>query len=1503
MLKKRYSIYLCDNQYNEEKNTFVFPRLCELASNTSSFVGQIQNIVFYTKIDGTHELSFELSKYYFDIYSGRMLKNDFVDLLVNKVPIEAVIEDENGEDKEYFLTLNKRIDNKEGGITTYNYSCSDSFIEELSKTGYQINLNTDLEVGANGVGTIHELAQKAVEGTDWVYKKENTDTLYDYSIDLKYNSEQERYDEVYTPIPSYSKKYLPEIEGFAYETDIFSYEQVQVGDNRENRYHPIYCYKESESILSNTVRNILYNATDYVTTEGWQAFSLLPDSSVGQSSVVLNSELRDPTVAQEDKTYDLISYGLDGNQDLYVVNNTASVTNINFQKDKIYAFRYEKYNYNTKEKTSVPTLSQICLSNKSPFKSSSFDVVINGRNSDGYGHTGFLPFQYYIIKSPLLNVSKPYISFNFGQNYSQSNPLELGKIEIFEIKTKDADGMTAEENYQYILTHFSNGDLLNNVGLNKIILPSTPITAYTQEHNKYLIRKDEYYLDDHSFIESEIINPTIEDVIFLDLETEVNQSTNYIYNNGWVSFSPKIVDKTTFADKIIDVNTPYNKEDLDKIYQDSTGKYYQYYYLQDVSVNGQKRSGGKWGLALLDGSKEKIRALTIEKSNRFNIIQEISELFRVWPVFNVYRDPKTKEIRKEFWFKESCLKENFAGFHAGVNVKTLVRDVNSDEIVTKMYVEDVENEFADNGLTTIALAKDNPLGENFYYNFRYYVEQHLLDTTIDGEFIIDRDLHQLYADLKEINDIIHGQAELELDLLSTINDLERRSYQCSLAIAGAQTNIESLNTELATSYNLGPELVKRSKKETQQIQANIQNYEGIKKNYENELESIKIQLTATKAQYEDIKTNRRAALKTKKEKINAFETKYSQYIKEGSWSDTSYVDNDLYYYDSQKVSNTSAEPKISWTISVLDGSCFEELKDFKIAVGDKTFLIDPEFFDNKKDNYKFQVLIFGYKEHLDNPIQNEAEVRNFLTSFEDLFQRISAATQTLELKEQTYDKAAKFTPQGIEKEVIQDTLLNNSLVLSGTTDNTYTLDDTGLSLSSVINPVRQLRITSDGIYMANSLDKEGQPEWKTGITANGISANVLTAGKINTSEINIYCEDQIGFKWDELGITAKQPIDGQYADDSFVRLDGFGLYFVQDEDAFGYLNDGRPWYQEDGMGYVEALDKIVDRSVLSITTKGFRLNLQGEQGQLRLGQFDDGTYGLKILQNNKELVSLDTDGICTIGGWNISEDFLYAKTNDINYSFHLYGKANNLFQVLRIAGPSSYLHINRDGDLTTTASIKISPSSWSAQTNNIGLHVGSKDVQFDEDLYLRGDLYWFDPSIADYKLIDFSSGGGGSGDFIIPIYPNGDNDPVMASAWWESYSGHKGLDLVLKNGDQYEKPVYASRGGTVETTHTGWTPSEGYEGTASYGNYVLINHGTYNEANYKTRYAHLQRVVVAPNTTVSQGALIGYLGNTGNVYPRPTESNPHQGAHVHFEVIKNGVRQNPELYLPPIPHK
>ena len=89
-------------------------------------------------------------------------------------------------------------------------------------------------------------------------------------------------------------------------------------------------------------------------------------------------------------------------------------------------------------------------------------------------------------------------------------------------------------------------------------------------------------------------------------------------------------------------------------------------------------------------------------------------------------------------------------------------------------------------------------------------------------------------------------------------------------------------------------------------------------------------------------------------------------------------------------------------------------------------------------------------------------------------------------------------------------------------------------------------------------------------------------------------------------------------------------------------------------------------------------------------------------------------------------------------------------------------------------------------------------------------------------------------------------------------------------------PVTAARAGQI--VFAGGDPC------CSYGLNIIIRH----DGGYETRYAHLSTVGVKLGQFVEVGQSIGITGATGRV----------TGPHLHFEVLLNGVIQNPMAYLP-----
>ena len=108
------------------------------------------------------------------------------------------------------------------------------------------------------------------------------------------------------------------------------------------------------------------------------------------------------------------------------------------------------------------------------------------------------------------------------------------------------------------------------------------------------------------------------------------------------------------------------------------------------------------------------------------------------------------------------------------------------------------------------------------------------------------------------------------------------------------------------------------------------------------------------------------------------------------------------------------------------------------------------------------------------------------------------------------------------------------------------------------------------------------------------------------------------------------------------------------------------------------------------------------------------------------------------------------------------------------------------------------------------------------------------------------------------------NDPINGR-----HRFHKGIDIAGRKGS------------SIETIASGFVTFAGHKG--GYGNVVEIHHSD----SLKSRYAHLNTILVKKGSVVRQGEKIATLGATGRV----------TGPHLHLEVWKNGSAVNPQNYL------
>jgi murein DD-endopeptidase MepM/ murein hydrolase activator NlpD len=103
-------------------------------------------------------------------------------------------------------------------------------------------------------------------------------------------------------------------------------------------------------------------------------------------------------------------------------------------------------------------------------------------------------------------------------------------------------------------------------------------------------------------------------------------------------------------------------------------------------------------------------------------------------------------------------------------------------------------------------------------------------------------------------------------------------------------------------------------------------------------------------------------------------------------------------------------------------------------------------------------------------------------------------------------------------------------------------------------------------------------------------------------------------------------------------------------------------------------------------------------------------------------------------------------------------------------------------------------------------------------------------------------------------------------------TGHRAIDYAAPQGT----PIRSVGDGTI--SFAGWN--------GPYGYMVKVRHN----GTYSTNYGHMSKIAVKTGNKVKQGDVIGYVGSTGFS----------TGPHLHYEMVKNGVKINPlNEVLPP----
>ena len=1214
--------------YEEEK-------VCIIGSDTMTSQARALEPKLVRNVNGTNKLTFKLYYTYIDNETGKRIQNPFTSLLVNERKVKCKWEDQ------WYDFVIKGIQEDSNG-KTITYTCEDLYINELSKTGFSLEFDQKLN---NNQGTAQELAKKVLEGTDWVVDTDNSDHILQtieeplYSATLTQNLDAKDKNDVPKTILGGSVIYL-------------FYSVVQ-----EKKSYIQFIYNTSYETESNS--QLLKENNCYSVEMDWSVFEGLLDSNVGivfsdyrgkrlvrKQLQEFNSALNRNCYVYKDQSnnkvlgYSTVEYK-DPTVVLNLISNSKEFVDTNGWRGGE-GLGWELYPpfFGTEITDSYSSSTYI----KAPGgKLSLFNSGL--QDNAGYLEEGLQAGQRYIVRLQAYSYNET--NKSLSSDLISPEGIELKILDYF--KTVATVGVPAHnETGSYcsqttptvVDTYYSTTDTEKKEGKTYFI--------YTQnEENKW-----GYFELTTDFKEARDSGVQIfeqgEKVIEFEIKItssiprkEITAGYPAIYNSNSSTARPGIfitlpkcwIKEIQLYQRVEGLNgRVIHLGDLDS---QSVGKtYYKYFAPNDAYKKEEDIKYIYYGLEKQtqfieyygepDSSHvlyEKIRSITAKNSNRFNILQNIAETFQCWVRFKIEHNKDTGKIvyengvpKKTVYFKEEIGEDLGYGFIYGIDLKTISRSIDSNQLTTKVVVAPNTSEYAENGICRIADADLNENGENYILDFGYYISQGLLSSGELNKYLYlpNGDKSGFYVELKDKNKIYLERAKL-IEAKKTELTKQKSLYTVyDQYVTSAEEQIATLKDNLSKLANIFPYDEKKildflSKKSDF---SEAKNYYTTLITTQNNLESYRESLALldssvkalTKLVTDEEKENEKI-VEEKKTLESAFYQKFSRFIQEGSWTSQDYIDPNLYYLDARSVAYTSSRPKISYNISVIRLNALDEYKGKKFNVGDISFIEDKEFFgyikgeDAWKTPYHEKVLISESTSWFDSPEKDTFTIQNYKTQFEDLFQRITATTQSLQYSTGEYNRASSIVEgKGvINTDTLQNSInINNELVFKSQNEEIFQ-DSTGLTLTDKRDPSKRTKLTSGGLFIST----DGGVTWKNAVRGEGVATQYLTSGSINTNNIAIYDGAHASFRWDKYGINAydatretdpntNQEILKGIITNNFVRFDQYGVYGIK-----GTPSDDDPYnpQKETTVGGITAVgeDKIWRDALFGMTWKGFFL--------------------------------------------------------------------------------------------------------------------------------------------------------------------------------------------------------------------------------------------------------------------------------------------------------------------------
>ena len=1250
-------------------------KLCVIGSDTMRDAAKAVEPKMINNINGTNTFTFKMYSTYTDEFTGEKYKNPFLNLLINERKVKVL-----WKDKWYDLLIKNLDENTQDKSITY--TCKDSYITELSRNGYNLEYSLDLQ---NNTGTASELVESVLQNSGWTFDKENSTKIIQKTEEPVYETKTKTNFTAIKQSPNGDEK----VEINAGESILVFYSSV---------------VDITTTQLQDVEIQFLYSADGYATDEN--------------DMLVLNGDCYS-VKCKANKIGGHIFYRIENN--LIIEIDTTSDISSKYRAERLVKTQKTKYD------ELLDKYVKVYENNIYGYETTKYsdpiaivNLLVNPSNFTGLeGWIGEdLNWGLYPKFTRESNITeynaKSYLKVNSGYTYNSAFSSNISYLTPTQIEIKNGDTGGFHKGEQYIFRVKFKSDL-NNEPNNYIdgdnILPIITINENNQPsgENYFDIGAREFNQEENwneytltcntsctvSDLQNigffiNVVEPCwIEDIQFFKFEMGV---TTYDEGAQLKRINPGEISLQSVVKKVYryynaDHNGVEKPEDLKFLYESEEES------TEYVPVTN---------------NYEKLATIEAKNSNRFNILQSIAENFKCWVRFVIDHDELGRVTfdenglpNKKVVLVEEIGKDLGWSFEYGIDTKNILRKIVSDNLTTKVLVLPNDNEFGKNGFCTIARSNLNYTKENFVLDFGYYINQGLLDQNM-----INRDLyssannyigyyyhlHSLNKEYDEITDI----------LLQKRIELNKQQSQLTVLEAQQQASNEELGKCKADVMTL----------------ACVNNWDEANNYVQSHADYIKVQSlmnTIARLQNTIDKNNRQlidlcASVEKLEEYINTraerqkeiaeitreldtrFFKKYARYIQEGTWQDSSYIDDDKYYLDAIDVAYTSARPQLQYDINVMRLTSLEDFSSKSFEVGDICYVVDRDFFGYAIDGitpYKLKITISEITSYFDTPEKDIIKVQNYKTQFDDLFQRITATTQSLQYAAGSYQRAASVInpDKTLSFDLLQDTFDYNEDLVINASNQQITWDSTGITITDDKNTANKLRLMAGGLFISN----DGGDSWKNAVRGDGISADVLTAGRVNTNEIFIYDGGHPSFRWDSSGINAYHVNNNGTIPilDTFVRFDQFGLYGYQGTEDFQpstedaiweneYIKFGLTWkgfflhggkgnsqleIADDGDGIIFSMKNATGKNSLEISTSEDIVLKTGDIKRVQIGRLDpmdeNTEYGIWVRDNNGDSIfNVSSNGTNSIGGWTLTKDSFYH-TDVSNNTIGLYSNGKN----------------------------------------------------------------------------------------------------------------------------------------------------------------------------------------------------------------------------------------------------